>query len=743
MNSIFLTRYFSLLVAVVLYLCSTATLSQALSTYQWSALSNNNNIPARTDAAVQSNGRQIVLLTGGRWNGVPNNDVYATNDGKTWIAQSRSSTSTSYFTARHSHSIGYCQDTALPSSTSAYWIYGGQNAQNANLNDLWKSIAPVTNIDQATSTTASKWTQVKNSAGTGPGNRCGARMLCFAGKLYLLGCLCSGATAKNLYVYTISSNSWTSSVDNAISSSGVSGFAMFLSSDSATATANSNTRLLYVFGNDNQYQTHVSSVLSASTSAAAPILSTIASSTNNPHLSNALYLSTNRNNIVYLLGGIPEGSSSSSVSMYIANITNASYNSPQWLPVSTNATAFLNSAGSQVISSQMAAFYWSNTANVVYVVDFRNAKTYSATIPSCANSNPCLNGGRCIDDNPLNDLRCDCSSSLSYQGATCSELDLCHRPETNCSNYGLDGLVHGQCIVTSLTTRQCQCYTPWYGDNCQNANQCLINPNRCSSHGQCLLLSDGTTQCQCSAGYFGDSCEKRNVCLLEQPCANGADCTSIGDGTYQCVCPEAFYGVNCTLPNPCVVYNYPLWLESACGDSHIARCTNLETANGDFNCTCTDLAYSGDRCQTFDPCYRGQAVCDANYFNNATCVLSAISGGYECQCKPNWGGYYCDVYNPCLLDPTLCGADSHRGRCLFQPKNAAAPYYGCACNRPPTTQDFFYNPSTQCQYRARCRSALGNPCLNGGVCTDTAFADNQYSCACPSGFNGTNCEFVV
>ena len=30
-----------------------------------------------------------------------------------------------------------------------------------------------------------------------------------------------------------------------------------------------------------------------------------------------------------------------------------------------------------------------------------------------------------------------------------------------------------------------------------------------------------------------------------------------------------------------------------------------------------------------------------------------------------------------------------------------------------------------------------NPCENGGTCTD---AVNMYTCSCPAGFNGSNCE---
>lgn len=33
---------------------------------------------------------------------------------------------------------------------------------------------------------------------------------------------------------------------------------------------------------------------------------------------------------------------------------------------------------------------------------------------------------------------------------------------------------------------------------------------------------------------------------------------------------------------------------------------------------------------------------------------------------------------------------------------------------------------------------LSNPCLNGGTCTEGG--NNTYTCECPEGFEGTNCE---
>src|SRR5258708_5349853 len=129
---------FALLVYLFQICFSVLPLSQTQSIYSWT-VANSVGISARSNAAVQSNGRQIAIVTGGKLtsSGSATNDVFVSNDAKTWLAQSKGSGS-SYFTARYLHGLTYCQDTLLPSTSSAYYIYGGISASNTNLGDFWK-----------------------------------------------------------------------------------------------------------------------------------------------------------------------------------------------------------------------------------------------------------------------------------------------------------------------------------------------------------------------------------------------------------------------------------------------------------------------------------------------------------------------------------------------------------------------------------------------------------------------------
>lgn len=671
------------------------------SNYNWNAY--NHNLPLRTDAAIDSNGRSIILATGGRINGIANNDVFVSSDSKTWIQQSKSS-GTSYFTARHSHGLSYCGD-----SINTFYIYGGQASNGANLADLWKS--NIVGGDTATTTYTSKWTKVTKSSGTSPGSRSGLQMMCISGKIYIMGCYCSGTGAKTLYIYTVASNSWSSVVNNYVTS--LSRFSTFY--------LPTTKHIAFVSGLDNNYATY----LFLTTSNTWSTLTT----TNNPSIYYSAFTTNTNKKTAYLIGGLNSGSGSNSNNVYIAYLASSNNGENlQW--------SIVNSQGlpttTQLIINNVAAIYLSNTQNQLYLIDFKQGKSYITNIPSCATSNQCQNGGTCIDQ--LVGTTCDCSTSSGYQGSTCSEPDMCHQPATSCSN-------HGQCIVTSSTTRTCNCYSGWKGENCEVPNLCVATPNVCNNRGQCTTTDNPNGYyCTCNNGYFGSDCQWVDACFTN-PCQNGATCNRLGNNQYSCTnCPEAYYGPTCSLPNPCVVQPYSLQLMNACGDAGFADCTN--TMDGNFTCTCLDPNYSGDRCQNFNPCATKQAYCQAN-FNNATCVLAAISGGFECQCPVNWGGFYCDVYNPCLLNSSLCGVDVNHGVCYFNPTAAGHPYYtSCICNRPPKTPEFWYNLEVDCQYWSYCKSSSSvyPRCVNGGICQDIFYTRGEFTCNCPQGFNGTYCE---
>ncbi|XP_060928675.1 delta-like protein C [Limanda limanda] len=102
------------------------------------------------------------------------------------------------------------------------------------------------------------------------------------------------------------------------------------------------------------------------------------------------------------------------------------------------------------------------------------------------------------------------------------------------------------------------------------------------------------------------------------------------------------------------------------------------------------------------------------------CVHGTCQAPWQCDCKEGWGGLYCDQdLNYCTNHrPCRNGASC---------TNTGEGSYTCAC--PPGFT------GKNCEIETNeCDS---NPCKNGGSCKDLV---NEYSCACPQGFYGKNCE---
>ena len=90
-------------------------------------------------------------------------------------------------------------------------------------------------------------------------------------------------------------------------------------------------------------------------------------------------------------------------------------------------------------------------------------------------SNPCLNGGKCVDTDE-EDILFTCNCASGYSGKTCAQII------TSCS--------------TTATTATMNCSN-------QNSYSCEKS-NKCQNGGTC---STTTGQCICSFGYSGTYCE--------------------------------------------------------------------------------------------------------------------------------------------------------------------------------------------------------------------------------------------
>ncbi|XP_057673224.1 delta-like protein D [Corythoichthys intestinalis] len=102
------------------------------------------------------------------------------------------------------------------------------------------------------------------------------------------------------------------------------------------------------------------------------------------------------------------------------------------------------------------------------------------------------------------------------------------------------------------------------------------------------------------------------------------------------------------------------------------------------------------------------------------CLHGTCQQPWQCNCQEGWGGLfcnqdlnYCTHHKPCLNGATCT--------------NTGQGSYTCSC--PPGYT------GASCEIEVN--ECSGNPCRNGGSCSDH---DGGYKCTCPPGFYGNNCE---
>lgn len=185
--------------------------------------------------------------------------------------------------------------------------------------------------------------------------------------------------------------------------------------------------------------------------------------------------------------------------------------------------------------------------------------------------NPCKNGGRCVD--LVNDFYCECADT--WKGKTCHSRER-QCDATTCSNGGTC-YDHGD-------TFRCACPPGWEGNTCNTAknNSCASSP--CSNGGTCVGGGD-TFTCICKEGWEGPTCDQNINDCNPHPCYNGGICVD-GVNWFRCECAPGFAGPDCRINiNECQ--------SSPC--AYGATC--VDEING-YHCICP-LGRRGTRCQEF------------------------------------------------------------------------------------------------------------------------------------------------
>ncbi|PFX26436.1 Fibropellin-1 [Stylophora pistillata] len=403
---------------------------------------------------------------------------------------------------------------------------------------------------------------------------------------------------------------------------------------------------------------------------------------------------------------------------------------------------------------------------------------YSTSWANCVgpcDKNPCLNGGFCTATK--NDsYNCKCAGG--YSGENCEIAGPCAKKP--CQNGGI-------CTETGNNSRSCKCAAGYSGENCEKIGSCHKNP--CLNGGVCTDTKNDSYNCKCTGGYSGNNCE------IELPCPPGKK-TDNHQGAC-CVFPFTYGG---TTYNACTMADHSgLWcsLTAAYSGSWancVGRCDKnpclnggvcTETRNDSYNCKCAG-GYSGDNCETELPCPPGRrtdnpqgACCTFPFtyggttYNACTmvdhsqlwCTLKAgysrswancvgpchknpclnegvctetQNDSYNCKCAGGYSGDNCEIELPCLPGRKT---DNPQGACCVFPFLYGGKTYN-ACTMADHSRLWCTLRAGYSRSWANCVGPCSkNPCLNGGVCTETK--NDTYNCKCVGGYSGESCEIEL
>ena len=345
--------------------------------------------------------------------------------------------------------------------------------------------------------------------------------------------------------------------------------------------------------------------------------------------------------------------------------------------------------------------------------------------PICTkNGNECQNGGFCVfatEDGNIPENYCVC-------------------PDTHTGNR-CHGTKPGASTSTSTDTTPVK-----KGSSCDTAGGC-------ANGGVCVLGTDQTdgsasNYCACPQGFSGDMCEQVDKCSLD--CQHGSSCRHHDDVTHgndggsdYCECVGNYKGKECeipveTCPTPAAASAEPL--ECLWGGT----CVDNE---GDWICECP-AGRSGDSCEagadsTIDD-YNGPCYQDSECQNEGLCVRShdaeesAKTGMNskitQCLCPLGFGGDNCEHRCESLNCQHGSSCRFHSGEEISHANDS--PDNGAFCD---CTDLSFKGKECEIAF-VKCPDGL--ECLYGGSCIGSESDEdaNVYSCACPAGFTGTQCE---